>query len=105
MHVFTAATKEYADPVLEKLPDVFDIRLYRESVTDVGKDLAKITNSQDIVLVDDQLRNKVGDQLFYHMPVYTRHLKFDIEMLRFAAWAIWWNIEADFSKMKNCFFK
>lgn len=102
MHVFTAATKEYADPVLEKLPDVFQIRLYRESWDNVGKDVLKITKHYPpgskatiAVLVDDQLKNNVAGQQLYHMPVYTKYSKFDTEMLRFAAWAVWWNVKND----------
>lgn len=73
VHMFTAATKDYGEACLEKVPDVFIQKLYRESVTKKdshGKDLLLITD-QKAILVDDQLRNKTGNQEFYHIRPFT----------------------------------
>ncbi|GLJ15135.1 hypothetical protein SUGI_0247580 [Cryptomeria japonica] len=58
--VFTAATKDYADAILDKLDvnNVIDVRLYRDSCTRMGralvKDLAKLGQElKNVILVDD----------------------------------------------------
>jgi hypothetical protein len=141
VHVFTAATQEYAEACLQSFPGLFENkRFYRESVTKKdshGKDLRLIEesvsadNKKDlrlmedgrmglfentrlypesplkdlrlvedgkIILVDDQARNRTGDQAFYHIPPYSRFYSFDFELPKFCAWAVYWQFVHDFKK-------
>jgi TFIIF-interacting CTD phosphatase-like protein len=88
VHVFTAATKDYGESCIEAFPGYFEKqRFYRDSVTKKdshGKDLSLIVDDlSKIVLVDDQARNRTNDQLFYHIPPYTRFIKLDFELPKF----------------------
>lgn len=96
VHVFTAATQRYAESCASIFP-FNGLRLYRESVTEKdshGKDLTLIT-SEKAVLVDDQLRNRTGDQEFYHIQPYIRFINLDFELPKFCLWAIRWNMQHD----------
>lgn len=100
VHAFTAATKDYGEACLEHFPGIFvNQRLFRESVTNTGshgKDLSLINTEKDkIVLVDDQARNRTGDQGFYHIPPYTRFVRFDFELPKLCAWAVYWQYQHD----------
>ncbi len=100
VHVFTAATKNYGEACLENFPGSFvNQRFYRESVTQKeshGKDLNLITTeSNKIVLVDDQARNRTGDQGFYHIPPYTRFVRFDFELPKLCVWTVYWQFLND----------
>jgi hypothetical protein len=103
VHLFTAATKNYGEACLHSFPGLFENqRFYRESVTQKdshGKDLSLITLDTDkIVLVDDQARNRTGDQGFYHIPPYTRFVRFDFELPKLCAWTVYWQISHDRKK-------
>ena len=108
--VFTAATKEYADSILNKIKwedknkkeitakKIFELRLYRSSVTSKGKDLKivlkrllnnriknqnsipksllykkvknkHVLNLEHIVLVDNLVENFLDDQFFNGIPI------------------------------------
>lgn len=105
VHLFTAATKSYGEACLTQFPGLFEnTRLFRESTKKEthGKDLTLITNDLNkIVLVDDQLRNRTGDQGFYHIPPYTRFLRVDFELLKFCLWALRWQFLHDIGAQKN----
>lgn len=69
-HLFTAATRPYADSIVDALlpPNVFTRRLYREDLVATnshGKDLARLgAPLSHTLLIDDQTRNRVGAQHF-----------------------------------------
>ena len=108
--VFTAATKEYADSILNKIKwedknkkeiiakKIFELRLYRSSVTSNGKDLKivlkrllnnriknqnsipksllykkvknkNILNLENIILIDNLVHNFLDDQFFNGIPI------------------------------------
>lgn len=114
VHLFTAATKSYGEACIQSFPGMFENkRLFRDSTnaakarnamndasasSDVahGKDLSLIHHEMTrVVLVDDQARNRVGDQLFYHIPPYTRFNLFDFELPKLCVWAVHWQYKHD----------
>lgn len=105
VHLFTAATKDYGEACLQSFPGLFENqKFYRESVTEKdshGKDLSLITNDTNrAILVDDQARNRTGDQGFYHIPPYTRFVSFDFELPKLCAWTVYWQFTHDFDYHK-----
>ena len=75
-HIFTAATRPYADSIVDSLyPGFFAGRLYRDALSSgvCGKDLTRLgTPLSRTLLIDDQARNRVGSQLFLLVPKYER---------------------------------
>jgi hypothetical protein len=94
--------------VLAEFPDHFvNRRLFRGAVTTEGthgKDLTSVVDESlvttgRVVLVDDQLRNRTGDQGFYHIPPFTRWRCFDFELPKLCAWSVWWCLKHDAGKV------
>lgn len=84
LHIYTAATYDYADEILNHMyDDIFDKRLYRDSwEVNHSKNLRDIlTYTEDIMLIDDQLYNNYRNQKFYHIKQYDINDRFDIELL------------------------
>ena len=104
VHVFTAATRDYGESALEAFPGLFvNKRYYRDSVTQKnshGKDLTLIT-SDKVVLVDDQLRNRTGEQEFYHIPPFSRFCRFDFELPKLCLWSVYWVFQHDIQAYKK----
>lgn len=75
-HLFTAASRLYADSIVDALyPNTFKTRLYREALvsTSCGKDLTRLGTPLDrTLLIDDQVRNRIGDQNFLFVNKYER---------------------------------
>jgi TFIIF-interacting CTD phosphatase-like protein len=92
VHLFTAATQDYAEKCISPLPPVFQHKHYRTSTGNGGshgKDLVLLGIPLDkSILVDDQLRNHHDGQLFYHIPPYVRQTRMDFEMIFLAGWVV-----------------
>lgn len=90
VHLFTAATPEYADNILDQsqfaLPK--ERRFYRDSCVDkrgYGKDLRAVVPLQQLgqsLLIDDRVRNRQPVQNLYYIPSYDPASAVDIELLK-----------------------
>lgn len=102
LYVFTAATQEYADAILQQahrtIPTVhFERKLYRDSCQR-GKDLTKLGSGElhRSLLVDDRLENRVHRQHFYHVEPYEgpehESSRSDVVLLKFLVYMTWKNL-------------
>ena len=90
LHIFTSASKEYADDILQNIDPqkkYFNQILYDDS-WDIyqAKNLDLIAgNHTDKILIDDRNFNdyKKDNTLFYHIPSYRIHSKYDYELIKF----------------------
>lgn len=100
--LFTAATQGYADSILNALlPGLLPLRLYRDSLTVAtshGKDLSRVAALLPdsclacTVLVDDQPRNRVGDQHFIYVRPWVYGAPEGTELWRAAAVILFANL-------------
>ena len=97
VHMFTAASKDYGEAMIEQLPKRFLKTYYVDSCHvkgSHGKDISIITKEKNI-LIDDQLRNRTLEQEFYHIPMYYRFMRFDFELPKLCAWLVMWQLQHD----------
>jgi TFIIF-interacting CTD phosphatase-like protein len=117
LHVFTAATQDYADGIIDKAfpPGLFKSRWYRPSCVDpkgYGKDLRQVVassqrasstsdkqqtetesgggNLEHALLVDDRLHNRVDTQHLFHIPSYHPENPLDMELIRVLVYVLLW---------------
>ncbi len=88
-HLFTAASRPYADSIVDALyPKFFSSRLYRDALasSSCGKDLTRLGTPLDrTLLIDDQTRNRIGDQNFLFVNKFEREEKNDRALVGVAA--------------------
>jgi hypothetical protein len=89
IHIYTAATEEYALNILEGCyPSLRYNSLYSRKEWHEAKKVKDMTlfgNSANYLLIDDKLSNHVEGQAFYHIPPYYHYNNansYDYEMLR-----------------------
>jgi TFIIF-interacting CTD phosphatase-like protein len=95
VHLFTRATKDYADLFCQSLDiDKFFVsKHYRSSLNAGAKDMSIINNKRDMcVLIDNKKFNQYQDQHFYHASTYDFNKQFDIGMIEILLYAIKINI-------------
>lgn len=88
LYVFTKASRRYADQVILQLfgkTDIFSGRFYRDSFFVHESKNVKLITSEKIVLVDDNLTNRSGEdnEIFYHIPPYNFFSEKDSELAEF----------------------
>ena len=94
IHIFTSAEKTYADNILNnmKINKYFNDVLYEDSwQLKKTKDLGLVSgDNKNKILVDDRKFNNGNDgSLFYHIPSYRVHDKYDYELVKyFFKWMI-----------------
>lgn len=94
-HLFTAASRPYADSIVDAFfPQAFKTRLYRDALasSSCGKDLTRLGTPLDrTLLIDDQTRNRIGDQNFLFVNKYEREISSDRALVGVAAIVLLYN--------------
>lgn len=99
LHLFTAATQDYADEIVDNMyDDIFKTRLYRESCPEY-KDLSLIHDNS--ILVDDKSYNQYNNQKFYHIKQYDINNHYDIELLKLFIYVLKIYMRQDYQHVKN----
>jgi hypothetical protein len=99
LHLFTAATKNYADEIVNNMYyDIFKTRLYRESCPEY-KDLNLIHDNS--ILVDDKSYNRYNNQHFYHIKQYDINNHYDVELIKLFIYILKIYIRQDYENIKN----
>lgn len=102
LFLFTKATKQYADLILEKteLDKYFVDKKYRNDCYRTCKDLSIFTSQiNKIILFDDKISNQCLGQNFYHIPRFNYYVKNDFEFVKVFFYVLWLNILNDFDEI------
>lgn len=101
LHVFTSADDDYANEIINKM---YGKRLFNKILTfetweeDESKNLLKVSDSKNTILVDDKLYNNYSkDQLFYHIPQFEIQNRHDKELLKLYVYILVMYIKNEFA--------